>query len=178
MALKSDKWNVGDWVKYKSGISYYCIRKVYPNGYLLLASENGREYEVPEYKLERVTSYLTKEDEEKQNMTKLYQIKGTDTFGTRIGTNSENKAVVEIKGTGVVQLVDTADLIEVVPYTIKVTPVGGGNARHFAAKEGFFEKDDLFIYENALYIVSALGTKTEGVKELPSRKIAFTTITG
>lgn len=103
---------------------------------------------------------------------KLYQIKDTDTFVTRLATNSEGLAVVEVKGTGMVQSVNPSLLIEVVPYTICAARVDGKGTAHFAAKEGAWSKDDVFALGGLLWVVSDLNTKMDGAKELKAKKMA------
>lgn len=126
---------------------------------------------------ERVGDYtLARADDQqnaKGNIMKLYQIKDTDTFVSRLATNSEGLAVVEEKGTGKVSAINPDLLIEVVPFTIETKDVKG-NVRHFSANKDFWEVNDVFPFEGNLYVVSKIGSNGgDNLKKVPNKKLAL-----
>ena len=119
-----------------------------------------------------LAEYLHNVKKEQLKM-KLYQIKDTDTFVTRLATNSEGLAVVEEKGTGKVSSIDPGLLIEVVPFTIEARDTKG-TIRHFSANKDFWEVNDVFPFEGNLYVVSGVGSNGgDGLKKVPNKKLSL-----
>ena len=97
------KYNVGDIVRIGNGKSEWKITRSLSYGThgLKCATSNS----VREEYSSNLTLIRTKEQNEQQKQeikmaSKLYQIKGTETYINQIGTNQEGKAVVEVRGTG------------------------------------------------------------------------------
>lgn len=100
-------------------------------------------------------------------MTKLYEVKESDTattFATKLAVNSSGLWVMEEKGTGRVFTATPSSAEEVMPYTISVQFFGMGNAlkdySYFAAK-GAFEVNQVFMMDsNSICRVTGVDTKS------------------
>lgn len=90
---------------------------------------------------------------------------GTVVYGTHVGTNSQNKLLIEVKGTNEIILADKSQLEEVVPYTFKVRI--NGRDQHFQGEPNKFKKNDMLVYTGngadklELAMVTALDTKNK-----------------
>lgn len=101
------------------------------------------------------------------NMAKLYQTKeDTPRFGTFLATNSQNKIVLEMKGSGTVEAFDPEQVEVVRPYTVKLSYLSGipgskTKSVDFIAVKGSVQADDLVVDLNSglVAIVSAVDTK-------------------
>ena len=94
-------------------------------------------------------------------------------FGVKIAVNSTNQTVLEMKGeNGKVEAFAPEDLIEVIPYTIRLTLVGpakGNNGCHrddLQVLKGSVEKDDLLLNTTTglLWTVHSLDTKKRNAR--------------
>ena len=107
------------------------------------------------------------------NMNALYEITkedGSKVFATKMAEKSKTLWVMEIKGTGEFMAVDTANIQEVVPYTIKVKPVGIGNVCHYEAEENKFSIGDILVLKNGdIVVVVELNTKQKLMSELKAQ---------
>ena len=111
----------------------------------------------------------TKEENMTNTTTKLYQIIGTETYGTHIATNSKGAYVLEMKGTGDVVTKDKTELEEVVPYTISLKSLMGGNGKEYAyfSKEGDVHVGDLVNVGSVMAMITAVNTRsTKATKDL------------
>ena len=105
----------------------------------------------------------------------LYQVKGTQEYGTYLTTNSTGQMVLEMKGAGgAVKAFNKDELEEVVPYTIKVQ--GVTDTSYFAnyeIAEGKVAKGDIIISESGnMYMVKELNTRSKSSKgEFKGRKL-------
>lgn len=121
----------------------------------------------------------TKTNQEENTMAKLYETKEeTPRFGTYLATNSAGKIVLEMKGTGIVETFEKAEIEEVKPYTVRVryNACGGSrdNGYEFFAKKGEVEKGDLLFLADyqEFGIVVAVDTKSNrATKNLHGRKL-------
>lgn len=103
---------------------------------------------------------------EEETMAKLYQTnEKKPRYGTFLTTNSAGQYVLEMKGnSGDVEAFDKDFLEEVMPYTIALQPMTGGNgdnAFHIVCEEEQFKKGDVLIHEKnaCMYRVVELNTK-------------------
>jgi hypothetical protein len=91
---------------------------------------------------------------------------GTVVYGTHVGTNSQNKLLIEIKGTNEIVLADKNQLEEVIPYTFSVRM--NGKNTHYQCEPGKFKKNDVLLYTGAgadkfeVAMVTAVDTKNKG----------------
>lgn len=114
----------------------------------------------------RETKSPTKGEKE-MNLGKLYQTKEANPrFGTYLATNSQNKIVLEMKGTGVPELFDASDIEVVTPYTYNVQFNGAGKAYAYLGHEGEVEVGDLLLKTDGTHGISiakvvAVNTKSE-----------------
>lgn len=113
------------------------------------------------HKIRNESTIETKE-ENMTNTTKLYQIIGTETYGTHIATNSKGAYVLEMKGTGEVVTKGKKELEEVVPYTISLKFLSGGNRQEYAyfSKEGDVSVGDLVIVNGGMGKITAVNTRS------------------
>lgn len=103
----------------------------------------------------------------------LYEITkedGSKVFATKMAEKSKTLWVMEIKGTGEFVAVETSRIQEVVPFTIKVKPVGNGNVCHYEAEENKFSVGDILVLKNGdIVAVVELDTKQKLVSELKAQ---------
>lgn len=122
------------------------------------------------------TAYeITVEKEEKTMDNTLYQIIGTESYGTVIGTNSEGKLVLEIKGTGEIVTKDKDALEKVLPYSVGVRLSGNKPLSYYTCKKGTVTAGDIIFFDNFEYgIVSQIDCKKEGVSRELKGKVVVT----
>lgn len=128
------------------------------NGYTRTVRSNG---------LTLIESY--KEMKEKEMSNKLYEFEltGIKQFGTQIATNQDGKAVIEIKPSGDVILMDMKDLTEVVPYKVSISKIGSGVKSTIEIEKGKLDVNDIvFTNTGEMYRVDVIGatTATTGFK--------------
>jgi len=119
--------------------------------------------------------YAQKEDD----MNELYEIKiGTETaYGYKLAMNSENKLVMEIKGTGNIVVVAPDDVKEIMPYTITVTSFSGDAQRNYTIENGKVALNDIVLHMPkgsktvGLGVVTALDTKVKGAAQFTGSKL-------
>jgi len=119
--------------------------------------------------------YAQKEDD----MNELYEIKlGSETaYGYKLAMNSENKLVMEIKGTGNIVVVSPDDVKEIMPYTITVTSFSGDAQRSYTIENGKVAVNDIVLHMPkgsktvGLGIVTALDTKVKGAAQFTGSKL-------
>jgi len=119
--------------------------------------------------------YAQKEDD----MNELYEIKlGSETaYGYKLAMNSENKLVMEIKGTGNIVVVSPDDVKEIMPYTISVTSFSGDAQRSYTIENGKVAVNDIVLHMPkgsktvGLGVVTALDTKVKGAAQFTGSKL-------
>ena len=119
--------------------------------------------------------YAQKEDD----MNELYEIKlGSETaYGYKLAMNSENKLVMEIKGTGNIVVVSPDDVKEIMPYTITVTSFSGDAQRNYTIENGKVALNDIVLHMPkgsktvGLGVVTALDTKVKGAAQFTGSKL-------
>jgi hypothetical protein len=102
-------------------------------------------------------------------------------FVTILATNSENKPVVEERGTNAVFVIDDkATLKKVVPYTVAIAFGPHNGDQHFIAKEGQVAVGDVIISNNGFGQVTAVGTENTNTQRSLSdagfRRVATETL--
>lgn len=95
--------------------------------------------------------------------TQLYVVKNSNQYVTRIGTNSENLAVVEEKSTGKIFAVDPKDLEKVLPYTVSVKFSATSSIYDYLAKKDQVKEGDLLFGKDApqFAVVLKIDSKSE-----------------
>jgi hypothetical protein len=92
-----------------------------------------------------------------------FTVDGKVAYGTHIGTNSQNKYLIEEKGTGTIHVFDKSDLEEVVPYTFSATM--GGKENHYVGTPDSLKKNDILLYTGTttpqVAVVTAIDTKNK-----------------
>lgn len=111
-------------------------------------------------------------------MPALYQTKEeTPRFGVRIGTNSEGKAVLEMKPGGSIETFEPRAIEEVKPFTVAVKFENSATEYHYLSRKGDVEKGDLLIIDGYADMarVTALNTRSDKAKvTLKGRKVMTT----
>lgn len=91
---------------------------------------------------------------------------GKAVFGTHIGTNSENKFIIEVKGTGEIVVKDQKELEEVLPYTFSVEI--DGKEIHYIGEPGRITKGDWLLQKvgksYSVVQVKAVDTKNKSAR--------------
>ena len=114
----------------------------------------------------RIKIYEENDVADSKTLYSLTREDGTIVYGVHVGTNSQNKFLIEVKGTNEIILADKAQLEEVVPYTFKVRITG--RDQHFQGEPGKFKKGDVLIYTGngadkvEIAMVTAVDTKNKG----------------
>ena len=123
----------------------------------------------------------TEEESNKVQVGDLFQVKGEDTFGTYMATNSKGQYVLEIKGgDGKPAAYDIDKVEEVVPYTILVRKItSDSNTRaviHWQVPVGAVEKGDmLYNSDGTRFVVKDVDTKSKKTQSPPRGLRKFVT---
>jgi len=111
-------------------------------------------------------NYELYEDPQMANVKTLYSFTkadGTTGYGNHIGTNSQNKYLIEEKTTREIHVLDKKDLEEVLPYTFSVEMEGAEH--HYVGKPDTVAVGDLLLNTEAksprIAVVKALDTKNK-----------------
>lgn len=111
---------------------------------------------------DRIVPY--ENEEGAKDMTKvLYQLADTEMYCYRIATDSQGRAVIEIKGTNEIRAVDPKDLVEVLPYSVGIQFAGGSTVYHYWATPGELAVGDMLIGGNdgaSIALVKEIDTKS------------------
>lgn len=106
------------------------------------------------------TLLSTKLQPEDQKMsspnTQLYIVKNSNQYVTRIGTNSENLAVVEEKATGKIFAVDPKELDKVLPYTVSVKFMTSSTIYHYLTQKNQVKEGDLLFGKDASHFAQVI----------------------
>lgn len=112
-------------------------------------------------------------------MTKLYRvIAEQDTYGEYLTEDSRGRTVLEIKGTGSVRAFNSCEIEEVLPYTINVRFLWGGNENKeygFLSKDGEVSMGDILLlkgYINPAMVVSVDTKNPRANVRVSGRKVA------
>lgn len=114
-------------------------------------------------------------------MNELFEITddGKTFYGFKLAMNSENKLVMEEKGTGKIIVVPANAVKEVLPYTIAVTSFAGGESvRNFTIEPGKVELNDIVISfgndsksARLFGMVTAIDTKSKGAPQFVGSRL-------
>lgn len=112
---------------------------------------------------------LHEEETEMASNTKTlysFTVDGETKYGTHIGTNSQNKYLIEEKGSGTIHVFAKEDLEEVVPYTFSATI--GGKETHYVGTPNTLKKNDILLYTGSsspqIAVVTGIDTKNKSAR--------------
>ena len=95
-----------------------------------------------------------------------FTVDGKITYGTHIGTNSQNQYLIEEKGTGAIHVFDKSALEEVVPYTFSAKM--GSSENHYVGTPGALNKGDILLYTGSstpqIAVVTGVDTKNKSAR--------------
>ena len=98
-----------------------------------------------------------------QTLYSFTTTEGAVSYGYHIGTNTQNKWLIEEKPTGTIHVLDKDQLEEVVPYTFSVNV--NGTVVHYVGQPDTVKVGDVFITDTgsipAIGIVNAINTKNK-----------------
>lgn len=164
--FKDEPFKVGDIVRLITGGAPIKITQISENG-----TFDGRyvntNHTITRRPLTRIVQYnQTNNTQKENNMTKLYEVKESETvttFATKLAVNSSGLWVMEEKGTGRVFTATPSSAEEVMPYTITVQFLGTDYRKEYSyfAKKGDFEVNQVFMMDNnSLCRVTGVDTKS------------------
>lgn len=169
------KFQVGDIVIKRSGKKPFEITST---PYSVYSSYTGRYLHngASVYAEEQYIKIYEQEDQEMATKT-LYSFNdnGKAVFATYLATNSENKYILEVKGTGDIVVKDPKELEEVLPYTFSVKV--SGKELHYIGEPGKLKKGDWLILDTGnrgyeIVTVEAIDTKNKTARsKFKGRKI-------
>lgn len=157
------KFKVGDLVVKHSGkkplklinqynTNYYYARYCHNNSGVYVYDNEIKLYEEGEITMNTKTLYSFKLED------------GTIAYGTHIGTNAENKYVLEVKGSGAILVKDKKEIEEVLPYTYSIAD-SKGQEIHVVGEPDTLKAGDVIMFtENKTYTISqvlAVNTKSK-----------------
>jgi hypothetical protein len=94
-------------------------------------------------------------------------------YGTHIGTNSQNKYLIEEKTTGAIHILDKDQLEEVLPYTFSAKL--SGSEQHYIGTPGTLKVNDILLCtagnSPTVAVVTALDTKNKSARKFKGAKI-------
>ncbi len=161
------KFNVGDIVTklYGKKLAEITYLPTYSGGqFACRYLESRQTFYAREYDLK-----LYEEETEMATDTKTlysFTIDGKVAYGTHIGTNSQNKYLIEEKGTGAIHVFDKSELEEVVPYTFSATM--GGKETHYVGTPDTLKKGDVLLYTGSntpqVAVVTGVDTKNKSAR--------------
>lgn len=101
---------------------------------------------------------------------------GTVVYGTHIGTNSQNKMLIEVKGTGEIVVKARKELEEVLPYTFAVK-TGSVTKQYIGEADKVTVGDVLITSTNQIGVVTAVDTKDKTARgRFKGRKVVTTEV--
>ena len=171
------KFKVGDVIISKHGkYPLEVIRISNWEDYNLRYLHNGKPYKVDKWSINSNYELYNPTESESTMTNTLYTFKksdGTDAFGTHIGTNSQNKFLIEEKVTGEIHVLDKKDLEEVLPYTFSAKM--GNSETHYIGTPDALKVDDILLCTSGstpqIAVVTAVDTKNKSAKKFKGAKI-------
>jgi hypothetical protein len=115
------------------------------------------------------------QETEMTNTKTLYSftVDGKTAYGTHIGTNSQNKYLIEEKSTGAIHVLDKDQLEEVLPYTFSAKL--SGSEQHYIGTPGTLKVNDILLCtagnSPTVAVVTALDTKNKSARKFKGAKI-------
>ena len=172
------EFNVGDVIISKHGkYPLEVIRIDSWEDYNLRYLHNGKPHHVDKWNIEANYELYNPSESESTMTNTLYTFKksdGTDAFGTHIGTNSQNKFLIEEKVTGEIHVLDKKDLEEVLPYTFSAKM--GNSETHYIGTPDSLKVDDILLCTSGstpqIAVVTAVDTKNKSAKKFKGAKLA------
>jgi hypothetical protein len=123
-----------------------------------------------------LVSYKTPNPQEDHMATKtLYQIIGTNDFGTFLAKTSDGKIAIEMKPSGVVATYDPKELEEVLPYTVHLVGPRGGNGLHVVAKKDVLKAGDWVLNPQTFELFKVQAVDTRNRKPIEGEWIKLVT---
>ena len=171
------KFNVGDVIISKNGKYPLEVTRIDNWGeYDLRYLHNGKLHNVGQWTINSNYKLYNPSESESTMTNTLYTFKksdGTDAFGTHIGTNSQNKFLIEEKVTGEIHVLDKKDLEEVLPYTFSAKM--GNSETHYIGTPDALKVDDILLCTSGstpqIAVVTAVDTKNKSAKKFKGAKI-------
>lgn len=171
------KFKVGDVIISKHGkYPLEVIRIDQWDHHSLKYLHNGKPYGADNWTIEANYKLYNPSESESTMTNTLYTFKksdGTDAFGTHIGTNSQNKFLIEEKVTGEIHVLDKKDLEEVLPYTFSAKM--GNSETHYIGTPDTLKVDDILLCTSGntpqIAVVTAVDTKNKSAKKFKGAKI-------
>lgn len=163
------KFKVGDIIISKKGIYPLKVKRIpdcsWQSWELIYLHNNKLNY-VEQYTInENYSLYETSETMTTQTLYS-FDLNGVTTFGTHIGTNSQNKYLIEEKTTGAIHILDKDQLEEVLPYTFSATI--NGKETHYIGTPDVLKKDDVLLHTGSttpqVAVVTAIDTKNKSAR--------------
>ena len=171
------EFNVGDVIISKRG--KYPLEVIHITSweqYTLKYLHNGKYHEVDRWNIDSNYELYNPSESESTMTNTLYTFKksdGTDAFGTHIGTNSQNKFLIEEKVTGEIHVLDKNDLEEVLPYTFSAKM--GNSETHYIGTPDALKVDDILLCTSGstpqIAVVTAVDTRNKSAKKFKGAKI-------
>lgn len=172
-----ENFNVGDVIISKNGKYPLEVTRIDKWGdYTLKYLHNGKHNSVGKWNINSNYKLYNPSESESTMTNTLYTFKksdGTDAFGTHIGTNSQNKFLIEEKVTGEIHVLDKKDLEEVLPYTFSAKM--GNSETHYIGTPDALKVDDILLCTSGstpqIAVVTAVDTKNKSAKKFKGAKI-------
>jgi len=172
------KFKVGDVIISKLGKYPLEVIRIDNWGeYDLRYLHNGKLHDVSKWTINSNYKLYNPSESESTMTNTLYTFKksdGTDAFGTHIGTNSQNKFLIEEKVTGEIHVLDKKDLEEVLPYTFSAKM--GNSETHYIGTPDTLKVDDILLCTSGstpqIAVVTAVDTKNKSAKKFKGAKLA------
>ena len=170
------KFNVGDIVISKNGkhpLKVTCRPSWDGGTWQLRYLHNNKLNYVDKWNIN--DNYSLYETSETMTAQTLYSfdLNGVTTFGTHIGTNSQNKYLIEEKTTGAIHILDKDQLEEVMPYTFAAKL--SGSEQHYICTPGALKVNDILLCtagnSPTVAVVTALDTKNKSARKFKGAKI-------
>jgi hypothetical protein len=168
-SVKHNPFAVGDTVRLKTGNTNLVVKNIAgPNVRAVYASGREQRWRCSsEYILVKSAQSPTNSKGKQMKTGKLYQTReATPRFGIYLATNSQNKIVLEMKGTGVPELFDANQIEVVMPYTFDVQFNGEGRNYAYLGHEDEVAVGDLLLKTDGTRNISiarvvAVNTRSE-----------------
>lgn len=157
----ANKFKVGDIVISKKGTKPAVVTSVYCSGLVGVKYIHNDRY--TEFNTYKIKLYTEEDSMTAQTLYSFTTTEGIVSYGYHIGTNTQNKWLIEEKPTGTIHVLDKDQLEEVVPYTFSV--IANNTVTHYVGQPDTVKVGDVFIVDTgnnpALGIVNAVNTKNK-----------------
>lgn len=142
-------FKVGDYVKKRCGKTIAVVESSYGDYYSYVTVrtvDKNRRYHWYISDLVLVENYIPEGEMVKSQKT-LYSFvddSGKTQYGSHVGTDSSNRLLIEVKGSGEIVVKSIKELEEVLPYTFSA--IINGKETHFQTEPGALNKGDVLLY--------------------------------